>query len=61
VNRDEQILSIAKRKMRQGISIDQQYATLNRARDKRKRRRARNLKLLLSGGNAHVPLIGVRE
>jgi hypothetical protein len=40
-SRDAEILSIADRKSRQGISVSAQYRTLNKARDRRKRRNER--------------------
>lgn len=57
LNREQQILSTARRKVAQGVSTEQQYADLNAARDKRKRRRERNIKILLSGGCKQVILL----
>lgn len=57
MNREQQILQTAQRKVAQGVSAEQQYADLNAARDKRKRRRERNLKTLVSGGYKQVLLI----
>lgn len=58
MNREQQIINTTQRKVYQGVSADQQYADLNAARDKRKRRRERNFKTLLSGGYKQVLLIG---
>ena len=48
--REIRILEIASRKARRGVSVDEQYATLNAARDKRARRRDRNLRNMAAGG-----------
>jgi len=55
--REQQILSIVERKTAQGVSVGQQYSDLNAARDKRKRRRARNLEIVLAGGYKQIPII----
>jgi len=57
LSREQQILTTVQRKLVQGVSAEEQYAELNWAREKRKRRRERNLKILLSGGYKQVPLI----
>jgi hypothetical protein len=57
LNREQQILNTTRRKVAQGVSSDQQYADLNAARDKRKRKRERNMKTLLSGGYKQVILL----
>ncbi len=59
MNREQQILQTVQRKVAQGVSAEQQYADLNTARNKRKKRRDRNFKTLLSGGYKQVLFIGV--
>lgn len=59
MNREQQILSTARRKVAQGVNTEQQYADLNAARDKRKRRRERNVKVMLAGGYKQIPIISV--
>lgn len=57
MTREQQILSIAQRKAARGIGADEQYVALNAARDKRKRKRERNFKNMLSGGTKQVILL----
>ena len=55
--REWEILSTSARKSARNISASQQYRDLNAARDKRKRRRERNVKTLLAGGYKQVLFI----
>lgn len=57
MNREQEILSTAARKAARGIDAAQQYEDLNRARDKRKRKRERNFRHMLSGGTKQVVLL----
>jgi hypothetical protein len=57
VNREQAILSTARRKVGQGISTGQQYADLNAARAKRKRKMDKNLKVILAGGYNQIPIL----
>lgn len=57
MNREQEIINVTRRKVAQGVSAEQQYADLNAARDKRKKRRERNIKTLLSGGYKQVILL----
>jgi len=61
MTRETQILSIIERKTAQGVSAGQQYARLNAARDRRKRRRERNSKIMLAGGYKQIPIIKFRS
>lgn len=47
----------AGKKLEQGLSVDAQYRVVNRAREKRKARRHRNLKAAISGSFAQIPII----
>jgi hypothetical protein len=55
--RQVQIEKISARRLAQGEGIDQQYERLNAARDKRWRRRKRNVKLALEHGSI-ITLVG---
>jgi hypothetical protein len=44
-------------KQTQGFTPEIQYSALNAARDKRKRRAERNLKIIMSGGCKQIPII----
>jgi hypothetical protein len=48
---------VAKTSTKPGMSPHVQYAALNKARDKRKRRMERNLKVMLAGGLTQVPVL----
>jgi hypothetical protein len=55
-SRTERILDTARRKVGQGFDVNQQYAAVNAARDKRRRRGERNLKRMLAGG-FRIPIL----
>lgn len=57
MNREQQILSTTQRKVGQGVSAGEQYADLNAAREKRKRKRSRNMQTILSGGYKQIPIL----
>jgi hypothetical protein len=59
-NREQEILSITERRVAQGLDAAEQYAILNKARDKRNRRRERNRKNMLGGGCANIILLDRR-
>jgi len=44
-------------KIKREFSPEQQYASLNHARNKRQSRRAKNLKVILAGGYKQIPIL----
>lgn len=58
MNREQQIIGITRRKVAQGFSAEEQYAALNAAREKRKRKRAKNVEQMMSGGVKQVLILG---
>lgn len=57
MNREQEIITITQRKVGRGVSADEQYANLNAAREKRKRKRTRNVQVILSGGYKQIPIL----
>jgi hypothetical protein len=53
------IILSSQRKVAQGINAAEQYAALNEAREKRKERRQRNIRTILSGGYKQIPIIKI--
>jgi hypothetical protein len=57
VNREQEILSTTRRKVAQGYTVEQQYADLNTAREKRRQRNAKRLQQVVSGAWKQIPIL----
>lgn len=57
ISREKQLLQTVARKTRQGFSVDEQYAAVTAARDKRKRKKEKRFAQVMAGGWANIPII----
>lgn len=57
MDREQELIELTERKVAQGVTTEEQYADLNAARAKRKKRAERNLKLMMAGGYKQIPII----